>query len=149
VKFLGRAPDAGGLAYWTSQLQGGTLTDEGLDAEVISSSEYFMRAGGTNELWVAALYQDLLGRQADAQGESYWVGQLQAGTSRTEVSNGFANSSERLGKQISNDYLDILGRDPDPTGLDYWMAQLTHGATDEDLVAALIASQEFYDEHAI
>jgi hypothetical protein len=149
VKFLGRAPDAGGLAYWTSQLQGGTLTDEGLDAEVISSSEYFMRAGGTNELWVAALYQDLLGRQADSQGESYWVGQLQAGASRAEVADGFANASERLQKQISNDYLDILGRDPDSTGLDYWMAQLTHGATDEDLIAALIASQEFYDEHAI
>jgi len=149
VKFLGRAPDAGGLAYWTSLLQKETLTDEGLAAELISSNEYFAHAGGTNELWVAALYQDLLGRQADAQGESYWVGQLQAGVSRAEVADSFANASERRREQISNGYLDILGRVPDSTGFDYWMAQFTHGATDEDLIAALIASQEFYDEHAI
>jgi len=149
VKFLGREPDAGGLAYWAGQLQVGNLTDEGLAAELVASDEYFMRAGGTNQLWVDALYQDLLGRQADSLGESYWVGQLNAAASRADVAGGFANAGERLQQQIGDDYLHALGRVPDPGGLDYWMAQFAQGATDEDLIAGLIGSAEYYDEHAI
>ena len=149
VKFMGREPDAGGLAYWTSQLQAGALTDEGLAADLVVSDEYFKRAGGTNPLWVDALYHDLLGRQADTQGESFWVGQLNAGVSRADVADGFANAGERRRQQVSDDYPRLLGRAADPGGLDYWMAQFAQGATDEDLISGLIASTEFYGEHAL
>jgi hypothetical protein len=147
-KFLGRAPDPAGLAYWTDQLRSGLLTDESLAAALVGSAEYFSRAGGTNQLWVDALYRNLLGRPADAAGETYWVGQLQAGASRTGVALGFANAAERLRQEIGDAYLRYLGRAPDPPGLDFWMSQLAGSATDEDLIVGLIASDEFYGEHA-
>ncbi|HEV3002817.1 MAG TPA: DUF4214 domain-containing protein [Pirellulales bacterium] len=148
-KFLGRVPDPAGLAYWTNQLRSGLLTDESLAAALVGSAEYFSRAGGTNPLWVDALYRDLLGRTADSAGESFWVSQLQAGASRTGVALGFANAAERLRQEIGDAYRRYLGRAPDPSGLDFWMSQLAGSATDEELIIGLIASDEFYGNSAI
>src|SRR5207244_226589 len=92
--YLGRAPDAAGLDYWVDRMQHG-LTDEQLEAGFIGSAEYYQRAGNTNAGWVDALYRDLLGRDADAQGEAYWEARLAAGSQRGDVALGFTASMER------------------------------------------------------
>ncbi|HQU45447.1 MAG: hypothetical protein B7Z73_00935, partial [Planctomycetia bacterium 21-64-5] len=64
-QYLGRAADAAGIDYWTSLMRQG-LTDQQLEADFIGSEEFYDKAGGTDLDWVDAMYQDLLGRPADA-----------------------------------------------------------------------------------
>ncbi|HVC99240.1 MAG TPA: DUF4214 domain-containing protein [Pirellulales bacterium] len=145
-QFLGREPDASGLQFWTAQMRTG-LTDERLEAGFIGSREFFDHSGGTNKSWVDAMYQALLGRAADAQGEAYWVAQVDQGANRSDVAYGFAASLEREGQRVSNDYLTYLGRLPDATGLGFWVSQFAGGLTNEDLIAGFVASNEYFDEN--
>ncbi|HWB09164.1 MAG TPA: TIGR03118 family protein [Pirellulales bacterium] len=145
--YLGRVPDAAGLAYWVDQMQNHGLTDEQLEAGFISSPEFFAHAGGTNKAFVDALYQDLLGRPADASGETYWVDQLVAGLSRTAVAYNFATGRERESQRITDDYMHYLGRQPDAQGLNYWVAQLAGGETNEQVITGFVASDEYFNKH--
>ncbi|MGH7135153.1 MAG: DUF4214 domain-containing protein, partial [Pirellulales bacterium] len=147
LNLLGRAADAGGLAYWVQQMQNG-LTDQQLEAGFIASDEFYANAGGTNLAWVDAVYQKLLGRPADPGGQSYWQGQLASGVSRGEVALLIANSAENDSQLISADYEKFLGRAPDPSGLSYWLQQFKNGATNEDVVAGFTGSPEYYDKHS-
>jgi hypothetical protein len=144
-QFLGRPADDAGLSFWISQMQNG-LTDEHLEAGFIGSPEFYQHAGGTDKLWVDAMYQDLLGRQPDMQGESFWVQQLAMGAQRADVAFGFAASVEREQQRVTADYSHFLGRIPDQQGLNFWVQQFTMGFTNEDLIAGFIASDEYFNK---
>ncbi|MGH7137904.1 MAG: DUF4214 domain-containing protein, partial [Pirellulales bacterium] len=146
-RYLDRVPDAAGLAYWVDQLQNQGLTDERLEAGFIGSPEFFAHAGGTNKAWIDTMYQDLLGRSADAAGENYWLGQLTAGVSRAQVAYDFTAGPERESLRIADDYMHYLGRLPDQQGLDYWLNQFASGLTNEDLITGFVASDEYYQKH--
>lgn len=143
LEFLGRAADDAGLNFWITQMQNG-LTDEHLEAGFIGSPEFYQHAGGTDKLWVDAMYQDLLGRQPDSKGEAYWIQQLAIGAQRADVAFGFAASVEREQQRVTADYSHFLGRLPDQQGLNYWVTQFTTGLTNEDLIAGFIASDEYF-----
>jgi hypothetical protein len=144
-RFLGRAADAAGLAFWVSQMQQG-LTDEQLEAGFIGSPEFYSVSGGTDKSWVDAMYQQLLGRPADATGETFWTQQLQRGQLRSTVALGFAASAERESQHITLDYQTYLGRTPDAAGLSYWLDQfLHHGQTNENLITGFLASDEYFN----
>jgi hypothetical protein len=64
---LHRQPDSAGAAFWVSQLQHG-VTDEQLEANLLSSTEYVTDHGGGGSTWVTGVYNDLLGRAPDAGG---------------------------------------------------------------------------------
>ena len=146
-KYLGRAADPQGLASWQSAMQSG-MTDEQVEAAFIGSPEYYQHSGGTDVSWVDAMYQNLLGRQPDSAGESYWVNRLANGSNRTEVAHGFAASAEREGQHVTNDYFHYLGRAPDEAGLEYWVNQFTSGAqTNEDLITDIVTAPEYVGEH--
>jgi serralysin len=92
---LDRAPDAGGLGYWTSQLKTGAQTLL-LEAGAFVGSTEFQATYGSlnNSQFVNQLYLNVLDRAADAGGLSYWTGLLNGGTSRAEVTLGFTESGE-------------------------------------------------------
>jgi hypothetical protein len=142
--YLKRAPDPVGLAYWVNLLQYGGLTDERLEAEFLGSPEYIQDHGGTGAGWVRGMYQDLLGRDADAQGLAYLTGVLAAGGSPSAVAYGFAASPEREAQRIGADYQVYLGRPLDPGGLTYWVNQFLRGARNEDVVGGFVGSPEYY-----
>lgn len=77
---LDRAPDALGLAYWVARLGDGmSLTDI---AESFYSSAEGMALRPTapsNAALVADAYTSILDRAPDAEGQAYWVGQLESG----------------------------------------------------------------------
>ncbi len=146
--YLGRSPDAAGVAFWVNLMQFHGLTDEQLEAGFIASNEFYVRAGGTDALWVDAMYFDLLGRQPDPQGEAYWVQQLAVGASRTSIAYGFAASLERERTRITDDYQHYLDRQPDAQGLNYWLNQFAGGVTNEDLITGIVSSDEYYYKHA-
>ncbi len=146
-KFLGRAADDAGLAYWINRMQNG-LTDQQLEAGFIGSAEYYTHSGGTNQLWIEAMYHDLLGRGPDAAGESYWLQQLAAGADRATVAYGFAASTEREGQLVQQDYLTFLHRTASPSEVAYWVNAFTQGLTNEDIITGFVSSEEYFRAHS-
>jgi hypothetical protein len=150
--YLKRSTDAGGLNYWIGRLQS-NLTDEQLEAALLSSAEYINSNGGLDgsghagSAWVVAMYRDLLGRNADPGGLSYWTGQLNQGISPFSIAIGFAASLERETTRINSDYLLYLDRPVDSGGLIFWLGQFQAGVRNENLIAGFIGSQEYYYNH--
>src|SRR5262249_40670284 len=88
--YLGRTPSSFEVnSIWLGLIHSG-WTDERVKAGFIGSLEYYNHVGGTDQRWVDAMYQDLLGRAPDPAGESGWVGALASGASRSAVAYGFA-----------------------------------------------------------
>ena len=147
LKLLGRPADDAGVAYWTAQMQNG-LTDQELEAGFVASDEFFANAGGMNTAWVDAVYKLLLGRPADAAGESFWDAELAAGATRSQVALGIAGSQENNTQLINADYFHYLGRAADVGGLAYWLQQFADGQTNEDVIAGFTGSAEYYKQHS-
>lgn len=144
-QFIGRPPDATGLSYWVVRMESG-LTDEQLAAALISSPEYVQAHGGADGPWVEAMYQDLLGRDADAAGLQHWLTVLASGGSRDAVALGIATSPEHEARVIANDYFTYLGRTASAADVGYWVGQFEQGAHNEDVVAGFLASPEYYND---
>ncbi|HQU45301.1 MAG TPA: DUF4214 domain-containing protein, partial [Pirellulales bacterium] len=146
-KYLGRAADDSGLAHWTALMQAG-LSDELLEAGFIGSDEFYSHSGGTNKDWVDAMYEDLLGRSADAAGEAAWVQALAAGESRVAVAYGFAASPERETQRVEADYAAYLRRQASPADVAGWVRAFESGFSNENVIAGFLASDEYYRLHA-
>jgi hypothetical protein len=92
---LDRAPDAAGLTFWTSKLaaQAATLVDE---ATALADSPEFKGHYGNlgDAAFVGQLYENVLGRPADAAGLATWTQALAHGASRGNVVTSFSESAE-------------------------------------------------------
>jgi hypothetical protein len=144
-QYVKRAPDGAGLAYWVDQMLNHGLTDERLEASFLGSVEYVRDHGGNGAGWVEGMYEDLLGRAADASGLAFWTDALAHGASPAAIAYGFAASPEREAQRVAADYQRYLGRSPDAAGLNYWVDEfVNHGQTNEDLVAGFVGSPEYF-----
>lgn len=142
---LHRAPDASGRAYWIGQLRAGKSTAD-VVSSFFSSDEYFTSVGGTNPLFVDALYQGVLARDPDADGRAYWVERLDNGDARGILSSLVYTSYESGGRRVDSLYDSLLGRSPDVGGRHYWANYLTTG--DEITLAALLVGSEEYQSRS-
>lgn len=91
---LDRGPDLGGLLGWTARLAGEWSY---LDAVrgFTGSAEFRSTYGGLDDrAFVTLLYGNVLGRGPDALGLAGWLSRIDAGMSRAEVVQGFAQSAE-------------------------------------------------------
>ena len=80
--------------YWYLKVARGTSLDEVSDL-FAQSSEFRTRYGNLdNADFVELIYQNVLGRGADAAGRDYWVGRLNGGLSRGRVMRYFSESGE-------------------------------------------------------
>ncbi|MEC3863211.1 DUF4214 domain-containing protein [Mesobacterium sp. TK19101] len=96
---LARDPDLGGFLDWTAQLSTGVplLT---VMAGFVNSAEFQATYGNlTDTAFVDLLYQNVLGRGADAGGLAHWLGELGGGASRSQVVFGFSQSAEFVAQQ--------------------------------------------------
>ena len=74
--YFTRDPDYGGFSYWLDALRNGGKADD-ISGAFASSSEFRRTYGSlTNTQFVSTVYQNVLGRQSDADGQAYWVDQL-------------------------------------------------------------------------
>ena len=89
---LNRAPDSGGFAYWTGQLNGGMLT-RGQVMLAFSESPEFVSVIG-NEVYVTMTYVGMLRRAPDSGGFQFWVNQLDMGGSGVGLIDGFLSTPE-------------------------------------------------------
>jgi uncharacterized protein (TIGR03118 family) len=143
-QFLHRPAEQAGLTFWVNFLQQGNTVEQ-MSAAIVGSAEYAQsRGGGTTSGFVAALYQDALGRAPDAAGQSFETQQLAAGVNRTQVANMVFASAEFQQDLVKNDYQLLLNRSADSVGLASFTAALQQGQTDQQVAASIAGSDEFF-----
>jgi photosystem II stability/assembly factor-like uncharacterized protein len=142
-RYLGRAAFATDVAVWLPKLQMG-LTDEAFLAALLGSDEYFANHGSTDQSWLAGAFSDLLNRPPDPSGQSLYLGQLQAGVSRSTVALELLTSAEYRTDLIQADFMKYLGRAASTTDVMGFLSALQSGATDEAVIVSLVSSPEFY-----
>lgn len=97
-----------------------------------------------NRRTVNALYIDLLVRLADADGATYWTEQFDAGMSPALLAKRFTGSPEYGGRVVERLYRQYLGREATAQEREASAGLITTGRRLE-VIATLLASQEFYD----
>jgi RHS repeat-associated protein len=98
---LQRQPTSTELSNWVATLSQAQAQGHGqliaatqsLGAALFTSTEY-ANLGTSNAQYVTDLYAGYLGRSPDSGGYNAWLSMLNGGTSRADVRNGFAYSSE-------------------------------------------------------
>lgn len=134
---LGRLGDAGGRAFWTTQLELGVRTRGSVMLEFSESSENVVRTGTAaahdDETGsVYRLYRAYFDRAPDAGGSCFWVRRLVGGAALDEVSDSFASSQEFADTygSLSNRafvelvYANVLGRPGEVSGVEFWTGEL-------------------------
>ena len=144
--FLGRLPDAKGLTYWVGLMQTG-LSDEHLEAGFIGSTEYITNHGGAGAGWVHGMYVNLLGRTPALSEVQFWLKQLNAGKSTSDIAYGFAASQERESQRIQADYLQYLGRSAGAGEVSSWVNVFLGGGSNERVISGFVSSQEYFQSH--
>lgn len=141
--YLHRAAEPAALAA-DSQLLAQGMTDEQLAAIIVSSDEYFALHGGTNDGFLAALFQDALNRPIEVAAVSWFEQYLAAGGSLAQVAALIFGSHEYHADVVAGIYEQLLDRQPDARGQQYWAGQLDHGVTEEQVIAVIAASDEYF-----
>ncbi|MEC3863263.1 DUF4214 domain-containing protein [Mesobacterium sp. TK19101] len=159
---LNRAADAGGLANWVDQLDGGATraqvvlgfseSPEFITNTSVEAANFTLArnpASWSDEMFRA--YHATLDRDPDLGGFSGWIEQLANGTPLVNVITGFVNSTEFQNTYgaLSNTqfvellYQNVLNRAADAGGLADWVGQLDGGTSRAQVVLGFSESPEF------
>ena len=142
--YLNRNPDLGGLVYQLDLLKNG-VSPVSVQLGLIDSPE-FQRAHVTNKSYVDAMYNDVLGRAPDPAGEFAYISLLDTKAStRKDVAVNFFNSQEYATRVINSDFNLVLHRSAEPGAVSYWTPNLRATSKDGDLLVALFASNENFN----
>jgi len=99
-----RSPDEGGFRFWVGQHSNG-LNFNTMATEFINSGEFKNKYGSnsTNAQLVDLAYQNVLGRQGESGGVTFWNNELNTGhQTKEQVLIGFAASAENVAKTAAN-----------------------------------------------
>jgi len=147
--YFNRIPDYGGLMYWINAYSTGTpLADV---SNVFAGSAEFTDTYGnlSNEEFVTLVYQNVLDRNPDAGGLSYWTGVLdRSEQTRGQVMIGFSESTEYIALMdsqiyVTMTYIGLLRRSPDQGGFTYWVGIMDGGGSGLNLIEGFLSSGEY------
>ena len=117
---------------------------EQLAANLSGSPEYYQtRGGGTVDGFLGALYQDALGRSLDAQSKGAWEQALAGGVTQAQAGMAIYGTLECDLNTVQGFYQKFLHRPADTGGQNALAGAIAHGAHDEDVVALLLATDEY------
>lgn len=144
--FLGRELSDSDRSFWLNAFQSG-LNYETFLIVVLSSQEYFIKAGGSNAAFVAKLYRDLLDRPATSAETTQRLGQLAAGASRGQVANALIASSEftamaQVKPVLEGLFLDILHRPARFSDIWFWAKLMKSGLPLSAVASSFTGSAE-------
>jgi hypothetical protein len=137
---LERAPDPGGLAYWTTMLAKGTSYQTVL-MSFLDSDEFKATYPPPNR-YVEALYRLVLGRVPDPQGLSGWVTSLDVVTPWI-VASGFLHSDEYAKRLAREQYQQFLRRQPSVAEVQPWVDAVKNGVGLQEIVVGFLSSDEY------
>ncbi|MFY0679753.1 MAG: DUF4214 domain-containing protein [Thalassovita sp.] len=164
---LDRNPDRAGQIAWSNSLESGERSLQGVAAGFTGSLEFQSTYGALADTgFVDLLYQNVLGRAADAGGLATWTGGLAAGMTRAEVVIGFSESQEFVTStqnaaaafardanpanwtdEVFRLYQATLDRNPDEGGMLNWTKALSEGRPLLDVIEGFTGSQEFQNTY--
>lgn len=95
--FFDRQPDQSGFDYWQDSLLQQKMSLQGV-AESFSQSNEFIESYGNlnNHQFLNLVYQNVLGREPDAAGLTYWLNDLGNGVRRGDIMVSFSESTEHI-----------------------------------------------------
>ncbi len=104
-----RAPEQDGWAYWVNAYAGGGHNMDSMSTFFAQSPEFKQLYGSLSDAdFVDLVYSNVLGRQPDAEGRQYWIGQLSSGaTSRGRLMINFSESEEYV--QLTDTAVPLAG----------------------------------------
>ena len=168
VALLGRAAEGNANAWAensadTKTLANAILSVDGKFATIRDTGKASIEQAKTDEDFVEALYQTILGRPADADGKDTWLNALANGTSRDELKANFLAAAKANNEDLTAFYNDnqqflsdvysaLLNRGVDNSGLETWMNLLQNGVSRAEVVAKIIDainSNQASDDYAI
>ncbi|MGH7139398.1 MAG: DUF4214 domain-containing protein, partial [Pirellulales bacterium] len=138
----------------------GTNATQSLTLTVTVPRAGFYLAGvpgdGATTTFIQNLYRELLGREPEAEGATFWNAYLEEhdnANGREQAIAAFLNSPEYKEHYITVLYDVFLGRAPDASGLQFWVDKMgdpgtpgEHGGSADEkyVMAAILGSSEFY-----
>jgi len=138
---LGRTASPQEATGWLNNMRVGIIQTDDVDRTFLASQEFFGLTGGTNELFVSALYSRLIGRPAAPPEASGW-GAIAASSGRQGVVNSIWNSFETARSRVAGMYSLYLGRTPVGDELDGW-AMMSIGGGDSAVRWSIMGSAEY------
>ena len=142
--YLHRAADAGGLANAVNLLRQG-VSENTLRASILGSAEY-RAAHATPAAYVTAVYGDVLGRAADANGRAFWEGRLSAGAVPRAMAASLLSSTESYKHLADRYYADLADRPATPQERTSAAATLA-GTNGEEILAVFLAGSDDFLVH--
>lgn len=98
-----------------------------------------------DDAFLSQIFKDVLGRDVDAGAEAHLKSLLKQGVSRQAIASQLTHSDEYFDKRIEQAYENYLGRSASAQDIAFWRLMMRMGMTDEQLEAAFIGSNEFYN----
>src|SRR5205807_2306900 len=92
------------------------------------------------------LFQDVLHRAVDPAGRAFFDSALARGVTRQQLAASIFGSTEYVQNLVQGDYLMFLHRPADSGSLNSFAGALQQGARDQDVLAALLSSDERYSQ---
>jgi hypothetical protein len=99
------------------------------------------------ERFIRKTYNDLLGRDVDPSGFTYWKGILGNGTDqakRTAFVATLLDNDEYRSRLVKEIFTRVLERTPDQAGLAFFITQLRNGVEPAGIEGSFIASDEYF-----
>ena len=144
-----RLPDYPGQMGWMAELRGGA-TLSSVSNGFAWSPEFLQRYGNLdNRGFVTQMYRNVLNREPDTAGATYWTQKLDSGElTRGDVLRGFSESTEFKGLTandvfITDAYVAMLRRVPSQSDFNAWMMSMDQGTSGADAVAVMLGWDEY------
>ena len=154
---IGRAIGPGEISYWAAQLQSG-MSYEQMIVQLTSSTTYFAETGagrnvnGSDAAFVTQIYNDLLHRNPSSYEENtLFVPQLTAAENlahQQDVNNLLSGASYQT-TEVQSLYSTYMGRAAGAGDIAFGVNLLKNGGTPEQLIAAILGSNEYYTHEAL
>lgn len=151
--YFKRLPDYPGLMFWLNTMHPATGTGQSLVqvSEAFAQSGEFVATYGplNNTSFITRVYQNVLGRDPEAEGYAYWMKRLAEGMPRGEVMLAFSESAENRNATASAQldtvlYVGMFKRVPNATEHAQWLADVQAGRANVlNLINSLLQSSEY------
>lgn len=146
-EFLHRSASQADVNHWVSVFQEGA--SETAVADAFMQSPEYLYAHADNSGFVQEVFQDLLGRPADAGSLNTLANALNAGLTRSQLVDLVLSSPERTAHLIGQYYEQYLGRSGSAAEEQNWSNLIAAGEVDFESVAELfLSSNEYFNTAA-
>ncbi len=96
---LNRIPEKGGFEYWMVQYTRGDISLMGMADFFAASPEFANTYGSLNQdQFIKQIYRNILGREGEDEGVTYWNGLMSEGLTRGNLLVLFAESTENINR---------------------------------------------------